>query len=346
VLVRLELVGLVAIACGPPPSAEPSPALLPDAGSPVVEAGPPDAGELDSGMLTDAGDAGDAATDAAGPDAPLEQPMLLSETGLFANIASEELGPGVTPYEPRFELWSDGATKRRWLQLPPGTAIDKTDMDYWSFPVGTRVWKEFSKDAVRIETRLLMKVAEGQRGWFMMAYAWNAEQTEAVAVEDGQSDALGTTHDIPAQADCRTCHNNIPDLLLGVSAVQLDSALTLPGSPAAQEALGYLHVNCGTCHNPRSTVFDRANIDLRLLVTALGDASKTPAYLSTVNQPAADPVDATSVRVVPGDPDMSQLYVRMDQRGSEYAMPPLATEHVDEVGLERVRLWIEELAEP
>ena len=45
-----------------------------------------------------------------------ELPERLSQTGLA--------GEGVRAFEPRFALWSDGAAKRRWIRLPPGTAIN------------------------------------------------------------------------------------------------------------------------------------------------------------------------------------------------------------------------------
>src|SRR5262245_30688341 len=84
-------------------------------------------------------------------------PEHLSETGLFADVARESLAPDIIAYAPRFQLWSDGADKRRWLWLPPGARIDTSDMDSWVFPVGTKFWKEFTRDGVRVETRLLEK---------------------------------------------------------------------------------------------------------------------------------------------------------------------------------------------
>src|SRR5436853_7062218 len=64
-------------------------------------------------------------------------PAHLSETGLFANMSTETLSAGVQPYQPQFELWSDGATKRRWVKLPDGARIDSSDQDFWQFPEGT-----------------------------------------------------------------------------------------------------------------------------------------------------------------------------------------------------------------
>ncbi|MDX1518428.1 MAG: hypothetical protein R3288_16385, partial [Woeseiaceae bacterium] len=55
---------------------------------------------------------------AAPPFAP-----RLSETGLYEpgtlRVARDKLS-----YTPQYPLWSDGAIKKRWLYLPPGTSID------------------------------------------------------------------------------------------------------------------------------------------------------------------------------------------------------------------------------
>src|SRR6187551_3736871 len=109
-------------------------------------------------------------------------PSLLSETGLFAG-ADETLEEGVFAFTPQFELWSDGADKRRWIWLPPDTQIDSSDMDAWVFPHGTKLWKEFSRDGVRVETRLIQKSATGS--WSMVAYQWRADLSDAEAVPDG-----------------------------------------------------------------------------------------------------------------------------------------------------------------
>jgi hypothetical protein len=348
----------VPVACVPatPPPADDS---EPDAAQdmPVEE---PDGGTADAGLR-------DAGEDAAVPALP-DNPMKLSETGLFEDMATEALAVGVMPYEPRYTLWSDGSTKRRWLYLPEGTQIDTSHMDAWQFPVGTRLWKEFSVDGVRVETRLLFKRTEGTRGWLMIAFGWNAEQTEAYALPDGQDDALGTGHDIPGKDACRDCHANVPDIGLGVSAMQLayegqgvtlaklgedgwlstPPSLTVfdpPGDADTQAALGYLHANCGTCHNPDSSVFDRNELALQLSVDALASVQETPAYQTTVDISVAELTGSARLRVVSGDPEASAVYERMSTRGSEEAMPPLASKLVDPTGLELVAAWIRSLAE-
>src|SRR6185295_13542467 len=136
-------------------------------------------------------------TDASVRDAAAEAsrdataaPELLSETGLYRDTMSGVIAGGVLPYEPAGVLWADGATKRRWVYLPPDTRIDSSDMDSWVYPVGTKLWKEFSVGGERLETRLIVKV--DATSWTLVSYRWNDDQSDAVAVPDGVPDAAGT----------------------------------------------------------------------------------------------------------------------------------------------------------
>lgn len=295
-------------------------------------------------------------------------PALLSETGLFAP-GSAELSAGVRSFSPRYELWSDGADKRRWIEIPPDSKIDTSDMDYWKFPPKTKIWKEFSKDGVRIETRLLEKSASGS--WTMMAYLWREDESDADAAPNGVENARGTAHDVPAAALCAECHARVPDRILGFSAVQLSGArsdeddlnlegleegefltenpgpLSIPGTEVEQRALGYLHVNCGHCHNARSSVAGQVPMFLWLKADELrqGDVVETDTYKTTVGVQLTKGSTSEGVilRVSPGQPNDSALYMRMLIRGDDDAMPPLGTEAADAVGLDAVAAWIESL---
>ena len=55
---------------------------------------------------------------------------------------------------------------------------------------------------------------------------------------------------------------------------------------------------------------------------------------------------AVTLRVSPGNPDMSGIVVRMSARGNKDQMPQLATEIVDPTGIQAVRDWITTLAPP
>ena len=126
------------------------------------------AGQGTGGSSAEAGngDATDGGANADAGDGSTGDPMLLSQTGLYANIATGALAPGLQAYQPQFALWSDLATKKRWIKLPPGSKIDTSDMNYWSFPNDTKIFKEFTRDGVRVETRMIWKHGAGD--WFML----------------------------------------------------------------------------------------------------------------------------------------------------------------------------------
>src|SRR3954462_6999467 len=112
--------------------------------------------------------------------ATAKPPATLQDTGLYSDFRTLTVDPQHLAFSPQYPLWSDGATKRRWVSLPPGTAIDGSDPDAWIFPVGTRFWKEFSFNGQRIETRYLERRADGQ--WLYAAYAWSPDGREAQLV--------------------------------------------------------------------------------------------------------------------------------------------------------------------
>lgn len=290
----------------------------------------------------------------------------LSETGLYeADMTT--LAAGVMPYEPQFQLWSDAAAKQRWIYVPAGEQIDTSDMDSWDFPVGTKLWKEFSRSSVRVETRLLEKLPDGT--WRRNTFIWNDAQSDAEYSPLGQTDAKGTAHDVPTEEDCRTCHSGTDAQVLGFSAIQLshdgdgttlgdliaDDLLSdppagnfvIPGTDTEVAAFGYLHANCGTCHNPESNTFLTIDMDLSLRTTDLGpDPTTMAVYETTVGVPISllerNPPDA-SHRITADNLTDSALYVRMNARGEEWDMPQLGTEDVDTAGAALVAAWISSL---
>jgi hypothetical protein len=302
------------------------------------------------------------------PPGPITGPERLSETGLFADFAARKLAPGVMPYTPRYQLWSDGADKERFLYLPPGAVIDTSDMDRWIFPVGTKAWKHFRAGGKLIETRFLWKARDelGEDGWFRIAYLWNEEGTEATAVPQGARSALGTSHDVPKQDECGQCHGAASDFAVGIGAIQLSSGrgdglllqlagagrlsarppgeFSPPGSGVTQAALGYIHANCGAgCHNPRNR-----KINPRLFPMELSVKDRTPEetalYRVTARAALFHELPGGITRVlVPGDPDRSGLLALMLIRDGFYQMPPLATKIVDMTGAATVRQWIASL---
>jgi hypothetical protein len=161
---------------------------------------------------------------AASASQPGPVPSRLSETGLYSDASSLAVDPRHLGFSPQYPLWTDGAHKRRWVSLPAGAAIDITDIDAWSFPVGTRFWKEFSFGGRRVETRMLVK--SSQTDWQFASYVWNDAQTDAVLAPasglPGVAEiAPGKKHSIPSVDDCRACHDSRRTEVLGFSALQL-----------------------------------------------------------------------------------------------------------------------------
>jgi hypothetical protein len=353
-----------------------------DAATPVPPDAAVDAAvELDAAVTPDVPDEPDGAVEAtldaapvldAAPDlgpAPHARPSYarLAETGLYQDVAARTLGQGLVEFTPSYPLWSDRAEKHRWIRLPPGTQVDTSDMDHWVFPVGTQLWKEFALGGTALETRLIERYGTGPEDYWMGSFVWRADGSDADLVPDGQKDIGDSTHDAPSQKDCRYCHAGERGRVLGFSALQLSRegpGVTLdglrqagllsapppagapfhpPGDPATAAALGYLHANCGHCHNPNGTSWPDTPMMLRLAV-----AEKTPEetalYRSSIGQTLNYWRHAGfSQRVVAGDPDTSAMSYRVASRVKGDGMPPLATEEVDGQGLELVRAWIRSL---
>jgi mono/diheme cytochrome c family protein len=322
-----------------------------------------------AGGAPEAGPSGsDAAVERPAPPLPYPRPdyQRLSETGLFVDGDPATIAADAMVFEPTYKLWSDGASKRRWIALPPGTQIDTSDMDHWIFPVGTKFWKEFSLDGVVLETRLIERYGTEPDDYWMGAFVWNTDQSDAVFTADGQQNINDTIHDAPAQKDCGKCHRGDIGRILGFSAIQLTSPLTgptlrtlnamdllttpaaddgypAPGDAQAAQALGYMHANCGHCHNKNGAAWPDTRMVLRLRV-ADRDLLTSEVYQSIVDTKLEYwRGGAIKLRVAPAQPDASAIAARMETRGSDNQMPPLATEIVDTAGIELVRAWITSL---
>jgi uncharacterized membrane protein len=292
--------------------------------------------------------------DCAPPDSEklAQLPSRLSETGIDAASVRE--------FRPRFELWSDGARKRRFIALPPNERIDTSDMDNWRFPVGTRLWKEFTVDGARVETRLLQKVGPGPEDWLTQAYVWSADGADALATPSGKTDVLATAHDVPAAGECLACHGGRKSFVLGFSAVQLaydaapglldlgdliaeglvsgksEALLPLPGNGTARAALGYLHANCAHCHNqdrPEAAAgrcYDPDNrLDFWLRSADLGSVEGTATFRS-----------GRGLAFEPGAPEDSRMLELISTRDFLRQMPPLGTEKVDDAAVSTLRAFI------
>jgi hypothetical protein len=302
-------------------------------------------------------------------------PAELGCTGLYDDWEAKRVAWNVRGFSPGTPLWSDGTQKQRWLYLPPGQPIDATDPDEWVFPVGTKVWKEFSIAGRRVETRLFAKVNAEAGGWQRATYLWSPDGTAASRLDGGVPNWEGTGYEVPPVTDCDKCHNGRRDRLLGVEAVGLGEAAAsglrletlvregrivpavdpaaaqLPDSmpPAERAALSWLHVNCGvSCHNRAADARAMGtNLFLRL---ELGQviAARQGAAVGALD-PIATTVEVSTrtakwpgLRITAGAPAQSQLYRLASSRGPDQ-MPPLLSHVPDPEGTRLLRAWIESL---
>ncbi|MDB5310371.1 MAG: gdhB [Gemmataceae bacterium] len=199
-------------------------------------------------------------------DAP-QFPRKLSETGVFASAKDHTPATGLIPYSVNAELWSDGASKERFIGLPGDSKIEYETVTYpqpapgstpgWRFPDGTVLVKTFSLETApgkkrRLETRLL--VAErvggteeyGDQVWNGYTYIWNDAQTDAeladakgvdreFAIKTGGAERKQTWH-FPSRAECTMCHTVTAKYALGVNTAQMNKDHDYGGVVANQLA--------------------------------------------------------------------------------------------------------------
>jgi hypothetical protein len=307
-------------------------------------------------------------------------PHRLSDTGLYVAGAVTTVRAEHFAFAPQYPLWSDGTSKHRWIYLPPRTAVDASLVDAWEFPVGTRLWKEFSYDR-RVETRFMERLADGS--WRFATYVWNGEGTDAVlAAEDGAvlpvSAAPGGRYAVPSRNDCLACHEGPSVPVLGFSALQLSpdrdplaphaeparrehanlSSLVASGrlhnlaprfveqppriaatSPTERAALGYLHGNCGHCHNDAGAL---AGVELVLAQQADAAAQSSEQTIQSLlgHSSRFRPQGADSAQRVARDGGTHVLTLRMKTNNPIARMPPLGVQQFDAEGVALVEHWI------
>lgn len=296
-------------------------------------------------------------------------PRLLSETGCTADTSAEEPSPALVPFDINVPFWSDGATKRRWISIPPGARIHVAEDGDLFFPPGSVLMKEFRVDGDLVETRLLMHHATD--GWRGYAYAWNGDDAELVPPEGAaHPTSRGRSWQIPARLECPACHTARAGFTLGPELAQLDRPMIdatgrttsqlshwielglldatavenarPPDLPPAEErpnteaaARAYLHVNCAPCHRPGArTYFPR--MDLRA-TTSLAEAG------ICATAPTRHFAGTDMALLSPGEPERSVLKVRAGA-SDDLRMPPLASEVVDTEAVDLLDLWIRTLA--
>jgi hypothetical protein len=189
----------------------------------------------------------------------------------------------------------------------------------------------------------------------------------------------GARYTIPARDDCRACHEGAPVPVLGFSALQLSpdrdpsaprvdtrnpgvdlSSLTASGrlrglpldllarpprieaaNATERAALGYLHGNCGHCHNDDGPL---AVLEMTLSQRAGVQAHAGPVQRSLIGVPSEFRIQGGAARVSPGQPDASVVALRMRSNDPLQRMPPLGTSVPDAAAVSLIARWIEGLS--
>ena len=168
-------------------------------------------------------------------------------------------------------------------------------MDHWQFPVGTKVWKEFSRDGVLLETRLIERYGTGPRGLLDGRLRLEGRRQrgglrggrgpgrqrldprragrQGVRRLPPRGQGPGARPFGPAAGQPRAADR--PGLTLGrlVERALLSApppagaSYAVPGDATTAAALGYLHANCGHCHNENGTSWPDTQMVLRLRVS-------------------------------------------------------------------------------
>ena len=298
----------------------------------------------------------------------------LSQLGVFVgNVADQVPREDFHPYDVNASLYSDGASKFRFIYVPPGTQIHVND-DRWTIPVGAYLVKTFyfPRDARNpalgrrlIETRFLVRHSDG---FVVSTYLWNDEQTDAIAsggnvdVPISWIDETGAEHDdhfhVPGTSQCQSCHSeralglrtrqwapNTPEtsgqLERFVASGVLDSlpvignALEDPlgSAPLEARARSYLDANCAHCHAPDGSA---ASTDLYWDLEHT-TASTLPLCRSTSK------IDGTDQVIVPGNPAQSSFLARM-RSGDPFLRMPRGPTHVpDGQGIAVLSAWVAQM---
>ena len=313
----------------------------------------------------------------------------LSETGLYQNITMDTIAANIKTYAPRFELYSDNLQKIRSISLPARSQIVPQNLELWDYPVGTKIWKEFATltNGVKkkIETRLLEK---SESTWKVATYIWNSEQTEATRW-GGENGTVPITiplsesnrHTVPSYSQCTLCHNQKSQTtahpsgepVLGFTAFQLSresieelvtsGVLQQPAIPwqrhrtfavntLERDVIGYLHANCGHCHNPRrpDMVPGLGNPNFTLNYNLESHNSRANTNLirqfgKGVASQGDGEFPADAKLLVPGNPNRSMIFLRMNTASIRHRMPLVGIEDMDQTFITtRLTPWIQRLS--
>ncbi|MCL1051446.1 hypothetical protein L2755_17690 [Shewanella abyssi] len=148
----------------------------------------------------------------------------LSQYGLFIDSSIptiDPIAPGIG-YQLSTQLFSNYASKHRFIFVPPGEKIAYHSSNTFEIPIGTVLVKTFSlpfdtqvlgaSNEVLIETRLLI---HREAGWTTLPYIW--KNSVATLQQAGRDIPHSLNHQgrqetfdyhVPSRAECKICHQS------------------------------------------------------------------------------------------------------------------------------------------
>jgi mono/diheme cytochrome c family protein len=265
-----------------------------------------------------------------------------------------QLPPGASIDASRVDAWEFPVGTKVWKEFGYGKAIETRLIERvadgsWRF--ATYVWSADGRDAVL------------------------APEDGAVVPA---SDAPGGRYSVPGRGDCVACHEGSAVPVLGFTALQLSpdrdplaphadpkragqpdlgtlaasgvlrglpvELLSAPPridapTPTARAALGYLHGNCGHCHNAGGAL---TGLELVLAQQAERGAHSAERTLESLlgHSSRFRPHDGEAPQRVAADGGRSVLTLRMKTDNPLARMPPLGVQVVDTAGVALIERWI------
>lgn len=304
----------------------------------------------------------------------------LSDYGFFKGTLKEQIpSDGVVLYTLNSPLFSDYASKLRFVKLPAGQSVAYNPDSVLQFPVGTAIVKTFyypidernpKKGRRLMETRVLLHEA---KGWVALPYIWNKEQTDAVLEVAGGSDQVSWIdgagkkqsfeYQVPNMNQCKGCHERSGEMTpIGPSVRQLNDGQQLQHWETAGllKGLPKDHIPALVNYSDASASLDdrvKAYLDINCAHchNPTGPARSSGLYLTWDSKDRTaygflkPPVAAgrgsgnLSYDIVPGKPEQSILHYRMASRDPGVMMPELGRQLTHHEGVELVRSWIASL---
>lgn len=247
--------------------------------------------------------------------------QYLSSYRLFADASDPTAGAngGGLAFELNTPLFTDYASKYRFVFVPEGTHADYQPLEAFEFPVGTVISKTFALPAdtafrglaneTLIETRLLI---HRPNGWVALPYVWDAEGGDATLQVAGASVPSTLVHNgqqmsfdyqVPDKNQCKQCHQ--------FSAG--DTSRITPIGPKARNLNGPLDYGDGEVN--QLTYWQQQGV-LSGLPTDLGTVAAVPTYRDGDEQGLAQQSDQQLEALAKGYLDINCAHCHRPEGGA------------------------------